>query len=60
LHELRRSLEMQERELDDPAVIAEEDYLFHDAIIRATGNQVLYDLNRALSPLLTRISHRGG
>lgn len=54
LHEIRRSLEAQEMRPDDRHVASEEDYVFHDAIIRAAGNRVLYDITRILSPLLIK------
>ncbi len=54
LHEIRRSLEAQETRPNDRDVASKEDYLFHDAIIRAAGNRVLYDISRVLSPLLIK------
>lgn len=54
LHEIRRSLEAQEMRPDDRHINSEEDHVFHDAIIRAAGNRVLYDISRILSPLLIK------
>jgi GntR family transcriptional regulator, transcriptional repressor for pyruvate dehydrogenase complex len=54
LHEIRRSLEAQEMRPNDRHVASEEDHLFHDSIIRAAGNRVLYDISRILSPLLIK------
>jgi GntR family transcriptional repressor for pyruvate dehydrogenase complex len=54
LAEMRRSLQIQERELENARLVNEEDYQFHDAIIRAAGNHVLVDLSRVLAPLLIK------
>jgi GntR family transcriptional repressor for pyruvate dehydrogenase complex len=54
LQEMRRSLEVQEKRHDDRQIASQEDHLFHDAIIRAAGNRVLYDISRVLTPLLIK------
>ena len=54
LSEMRRSLEVQEMRHDDRHIISHEDHMFHDAIMRAAGNRVLYDISRVLAPLLIK------
>jgi DNA-binding FadR family transcriptional regulator len=54
LVEMRRSLEIQERHLAEESIVNEQDYQFHDAIIRASGNHILLELSRSLAPLLIK------
>ena len=54
LQEMRRSLEVQAKGRDDRDIASQEDHRFHDAIIRAAGNRVLYDISRVLEPLLIK------
>jgi len=54
LREIEIELLAQEARPDDHAVLERHDYLFHEAIIRAAGNQVLADTIRFLSPMLQK------
>lgn len=54
LREIEIELLAQEAQPDDHAILERHDYLFHEAIIRAAGNQVLADMIRFLSPMLQK------
>lgn len=54
LLEIELAMLAQESSPHDWHVLAEQDYLFHEAIIRAAGNQVLRDIHRALSVSLRK------
>jgi GntR family transcriptional repressor for pyruvate dehydrogenase complex len=60
LAEMRRCIELQERNLDDAKIVNEQDFQFHEAIVRAAANQVLLDLNQRLAPLLVKSRHVTG
>lgn len=49
LAEIEKLLRIQEASLDDIHMLVEHDYLFHEAILRAAGNRVLFGLVRALA-----------
>jgi len=57
LHEIEREVRIQEAHVDDPDLFVRRDYSFHDAIIRAAGNTILFDLARVLAPLLLKSRH---
>ncbi|MBO0858007.1 MAG: FadR family transcriptional regulator [Chloracidobacterium sp.] len=54
LREIEIELLAQEAQPDNHAVLERHDYLFHEAIIRAAGNQVLADTIRFLSTMLQK------
>lgn len=54
LQEIRKHLASQEGHLAERALIGKYDYLFHDAIIRASGNRLLIELNQVLSSRLLK------
>jgi GntR family transcriptional repressor for pyruvate dehydrogenase complex len=54
LHRMERELLEQERRPDDRNALVRHDYLFHEAIINAAGNQVLHVVHRGLAPSLVR------
>ena len=54
LQEIKQHLAEQEGCLRNRGLIGKFDYLFHDAIIRASGNRILIELNHVLSPRLLR------
>jgi len=54
LHEIERVLQAQEAHLTDRSLFVRDDYNFHDAIIRASGNPILAQLAHVLAPLLLK------
>lgn len=51
---IEREVIEQEKRPDDRDNLARHDYLFHEEITNAAGNQVLQDIARSLSPLLLK------
>ena len=54
LEAIERELVAQEKDPTDRTVFPRLDFLFHEAIIRAAGNQVLLGVAQSLSPLLMK------
>jgi GntR family transcriptional repressor for pyruvate dehydrogenase complex len=54
LHDIEDHLTKRAAHITDVAVREQQDFLFHDAIIRAAGNRVLCILAESLTPLLIR------
>lgn len=52
ISELERHLIAQESDPHNRELVAKTDYLFHDVIIRSSGNSILNDIVDFLSPLL--------
>jgi len=51
---MEREVVAQEKRPDDRDNLVRHDYLFHEAIMQASGNRVLQDVNRSLAPLLLK------
>ncbi len=54
LKSIERELLAQQARPHDRRTLARHDYLFHEAILRAAGNQVLCDVAEMLAPLLLK------
>jgi GntR family transcriptional repressor for pyruvate dehydrogenase complex len=54
LHAIEQELKAQEAKPNDHGTLERHDYLFHEAIIRAAGNDVLHEVAQFLAPRLRR------
>jgi GntR family transcriptional repressor for pyruvate dehydrogenase complex len=54
ISEIEDELIIQEAHPADHSILEKHDFLFHDAILRAAGNQVLYDIACVLKHALRR------